>query len=397
MNEQIMTVTQVSQRVKNLVEHDAGLAAVIVQGEISNYKTSQLRYSVGHFFSLKDENSVLKCVMFGDGLRFQPENGMEVVAIGRIEVYPQTGVYQLKVTAMMPVGVGEAQLALDQLQRKLAEEGLFDEAHKKPIPPYPNKIALITSPTGAAVRDMVTGLEARWPMARVCILPVRVQGAEAAGEISWAIAYANSHHVADLIVTGRGGGSKEDLWCFNDEDIARAIYNSRIPVITAIGHEEDNSIADLVADRRVMTPTDVAKYAVPDQNEVYAMLSHLEARLHRKAEDRLALAHERLTRYQQCRALTDPMNIVTLRREKAQRQQERLAHALVGRLGREKQRFAALAAKLDALSPLEVLGRGYAIPQKDNKVITSAKALDEGDRFTLRMCDGTVPCLVEKG
>lgn len=393
----IYTVTALNEYIKELLDSDAGLAAVTVRGEVSNYKA----YPSGHhYFSLKDENGALKCVMFKGSaihLRFRPQNGMKVVAMGRVSVFPRDGVYQLYVSAMMPDGVGDLHAAFEQLKAKLQDEGLFDPEHKNPIPAYPHKIALVTSPVGAAVRDMLRILEARWPLAEVCILPVRVQGTEAAGEISRAIAYTNACQVADLIITGRGGGSMEDLWCFNEEAVARAIYRSDIPVISAVGHEPDVTIADYVADLRAATPSNAAELAVPDQNDVYAWLAQADARLRQRTGRELSLGRERLRRFAQSRALSDPMNLVEDRRMLVDRQRERLAAALAGALAGERQRFAAAAAKLDALSPLKVLGRGYAIPQKGEKVVTSAKELGENTRFTLRLQDGTVPCRVEKG
>ncbi len=397
MDNYIYTVTALNEYIKDLVDADAGLAAVTVRGEISNYKA----YPSGHhYFTLKDEAGALKCVMFKQSalrLRFQPQNGMTVVAMGRVSVYPRDGAYQLYVSAMMPDGVGDLHAAFERLKAKLAQEGLFDPGHKKPIPAYPTKIALVTSPVGAAVRDMLRILEARWPAARVCILPVRVQGTEAAGEISRAIEYANAAGIADLIITGRGGGSMEDLWCFNDEDLARTIYASEIPIISAVGHEPDVTIADYVADLRAATPSNAAELAVPDQNEVYAWLSQTQARLAQRVQRELSLGRERLRRYAQSRCLSDPMNLVTDHRQMLDHQSARMTAALKEHLAIEQARFAAIGGKLDALSPLKVLGRGYAIPQQaDGKVIPTVKALKKQGVFTLRLRDGSVACRVEK-
>ncbi len=393
----IYSVTALNEYIKDLLDSDAGLAAVTVRGEVSNYKA----YPSGHhYFSLKDGTGALKCVMFKGNalhLRFRPQNGMTVVAMGRVSVFPRDGAYQLYVSAMMPDGVGDLHAAFEQLKEKLRQEGLFDPQHKKPIPAYPEKIALVTSPVGAAVRDMLRILEARWPMTKVCILPVRVQGAEAAGEISRAIDYANAVQIADLIIAGRGGGSMEDLWCFNDELVARAIYRSDIPVISAVGHEPDVTIADYVADLRSATPSNAAELAVPDQNDVYGFLAQTGARLGQRTLRELSVGRERLRRLAQSRCLSDPMNLVADRRQLLDRQSERLSGALKDRLAGERERFAAAGAKLDALSPLKVLGRGYAIPQKEDRVITSAKALKKEQTFTLRLQDGSVPCRVEKG
>ncbi len=398
MDSYIYTVTALNEYIRDLMDSDAGLAAVTVRGEVSNYKA----YPSGHhYFSLKDETGALKCVMFKQSalrLRFQPQNGMTVVAMGRVSVYPRDGAYQLYVSAMMPDGVGDLHAAFERLKAKLSQEGLFDPAHKRPIPAYPQKIALVTSPVGAAVRDMLRVLGARWPAARVCVLPVRVQGAEAAGEISRAIAFANAAHIADLIITGRGGGSMEDLWCFNDEELARTIYASEIPVISAVGHEPDVTIADYVSDLRAATPSNAAELAVPDQTEVRAWLAQTQTRLAQLTRQQLSLGREKLRRYAQSRCLSDATNLVTDRRQALDSQSRRLTTALKERLAGERARFAAASAKLDALSPLKVLGRGYAIPQReDGKVIPTAKALKKQETFTLRLRDGSVPCRVEKG
>lgn len=396
MDNYIFSVTALNTYIKELMDADPGLAAVTVRGEVSNYKA----YPSGHhYFSLKDENGTLKCVMFKGNaihLRFRPQNGMQVVAMGRVSVFPRDGAYQLYVTAMMPDGVGDLHMAFEQLKEKLQGEGLFAEEHKKPLPVYPEKIALITSPVGAAVRDMIRILGARWPMAKVCILPVRVQGAEAAGEISRAIAYANTCQVADLIITGRGGGSMEDLWCFNEEIVARAIYASEIPVISAVGHEPDVTIADLVADVRAATPSNAAELAVEDQNDVYAWVQELSQRLGKQMGRELRQSRERLERLENSRALQDPMWVVEERRMWLDRSREQMGAALRHRVARERTRFATAAGKLDALSPLKVLGRGYAIPKRGDTVITSAKSLKAKDEFTLQLRDGAVDCQVKE-
>lgn len=395
MDNYIFSVTALNTYIKDLMDSDPGLAAVSVRGEVSNYKA----YPSGHhYFSLKDENGALKCVMFKGNamrLRFRPQNGMKVVAMGQVSVFPRDGVYQLYVTAMMPDGVGDLHMAFERLKEKLQGEGLFSQEHKQPLPVYPEKIALITSPVGAAVRDMIRVLGARWPMAKVCILPVRVQGAEAAGEISRAIAYANACEMADLIITGRGGGSMEDLWCFNEEIVARAIYASRIPVISAVGHEPDVTIADLVADVRAATPSNAAELAVEDQNDVYAWVQELSQRLGKQMARELRQSRERLERLGNSRALQDPMWLIEERRMWLDRDRERMAAALRHRVGQERTRFAAAAGKLDALSPLKVLGRGYAIPRRGEAVITSAKSLKAKDEFTLQLRDGAVDCQVK--
>ena len=392
---QIYTVSQVNQYIKSLLDRDRELTALYVRGEISNYKA----YPSGHhYFSLKDGDGAIRCVMFkreAMSLRFRPENGMKVIAFGRVAVFPRDGQYQLYCTALTPEGVGDLHLAFEQLKQKLYAEGLFDPAHKRPVPRFPRRIALITSAAGAAVRDMLRILGARWPMAEVCILPVRVQGAEAPGELCDAIAWANTHQVADLIITGRGGGSMEDLWAFNEEAVARAIYHSAIPVISAVGHEPDVTIADFVADLRAATPSNAAELAVPDQNEVAVWLRQMEGRLAQAMGRKLESARKDLTRAAESRALRDPMTYVDDKRMVLDYQREKLAAGLNRALSRERQRFGVLASKLDALSPLKVLGRGYAIPRKeDGGVVRSTGDVAPGEMLRLRVFDGELSCQV---
>ncbi|MBM6665807.1 exodeoxyribonuclease VII large subunit [Flavonifractor plautii] len=391
----IYTVSQVNQYIKALLDRDRELTALYVRGEISNYKA----YPSGHhYFSLKDGEGAIRCVMFkreAMSLRFRPENGMKVIAFGRVAVFPRDGQYQLYCTSLTPEGVGDLHLAFEQLKQKLYAEGLFDPAHKKPIPRFPKRIALITSAAGAAVRDMLRILGARWPMAEVFLLPVRVQGTEAPGELCAAIAWANRHQVADLIITGRGGGSMEDLWAFNDENVARTIYHSAIPVISAVGHEPDVTIADFVADLRAATPSNAAELAVPDQNEVAVWLRQMEGRLAQAMGRKLERARKDLDRAARCRALQDPMNYVDDKRMVLDYQREKLAAGLNAALNRERQRFGQLASKLDALSPLKVLGRGYAIPRKwDGGVVRSVSDVTPGDQLKLRVADGEISCQV---
>ena len=391
----IYTVSQVNQYIKTLLDRDRELTALYVRGEISNYKA----YPSGHhYFSLKDGEGAIRCVMFkreAMSLRFRPENGMKVIAFGRVAVFPRDGQYQLYCTSLTPEGVGDLHLAFEQLKQKLYAEGLFDPSHKKPIPKFPKRIALITSSAGAAVRDMLRILGARWPMAEVFLLPVRVQGAEAPGEICAAIAWANRHQVADLIITGRGGGSMEDLWAFNDENVARTIYHSAIPVISAVGHEPDVTIADFVADLRAATPSNAAELAVPDQNEVAVWLRQMEGRLAQAMGRKLESARKDLDRAARCRALQDPMNYVDDKRMVLDYQREKLAAGLNAALNRERQRFGQLASKLDALSPMKVLGRGYAIPRKaDGGVVRSVADVAPGDPLKLRVADGEISCQV---
>lgn len=392
----VYTVSQVNQHIKGLLDGDAILSGIFIRGEISNYKV----YPSGHhYFSLKDAEGVIRCVFFrreAASLRFRPQNGMKVIAFGRITVFPRDGQYQLYCSNMTPDGVGDLHLAFEQLKDKLYREGLFDPACKKPIPKFPERIALITSPAGAAVRDMLRILGARWPMAQVTVIPVRVQGAEAPGELCAAIHWANRYRVADLIITGRGGGSMEDLWAFNDESVARAIFASEIPVISAVGHEPDVTIADFVADLRAATPSNGAELAVPDQNDVYAGLFQMERRMARAMERRLEQARTRMDRIGERRVLRDPMAAVEDRRTALDIQRTRLAGGMSAALSGEKERLARLAAGLDAMSPLKVLGRGYAIARKeDGGVVRFRSDTAPGDRLELRVSDGSIRCRVE--
>ena len=396
-NDTVYTVSQVNQYIKELLDGNGTLSGIYIRGEISNYKM----YPSGHhYFSLKDEGGAIRCVMFrreASTLRFCPENGMKVVAFGRVTVFPRDGQYQLYVNALTPDGVGDLYVAFEQLKAKLFAEGLFDPTHKKPIPHYPRRIALVTSTAGAAVRDMLRILKARWPMAQVAIVPVRVQGAEAPGEIAAALGWVNRLGSADLIITGRGGGSMEDLWAFNEEIVARAIYASQIPVISAVGHEPDVTIADFVADLRAATPSNAAELAVPDQNDVRGSLAHLSARMNHAVFRRLEELSSRLEHLSSKRALQNPMNYIEDRRVLLDYQRTRLAHGLSGVLNRERQRFARLAAALDAMSPLKVLARGYAIPRReDGTVVRSKGDVTAGDTVHLRVADGEIPCVVKE-
>ena len=274
-----LTVSELNAYMKALVDGDDFLGAVAVRGELSNYKI----YPSGHhYFTLKDKEASLKCVMFRSAagkLRFRPESGMGVTAYGRIGVYPRDGAYQLYCEALVPEGFGDLQIAYEQLKAKLEAEGLFDKAHKKPIPRYPERICVITSSAGAAVHDIIRVLRRRWPLGKILLLPVRVQGVEAPGEIAAALRYASAHKLADIVITGRGGGSIEDLWAFNDERVARAIYDCEIPVISAVGHEPDVTISDYVADLRAATPSNAAELAAPDATELMLAIDTAMRRL----------------------------------------------------------------------------------------------------------------------
>ena len=391
-----LTVSELNARIKGLIESDPALGSVCVRGDLSNYKI----YPSGHhYFSLKDAESSLRCVMFRSAaskLRFRPESGMGVTVCGRVSVYPRDGAYQLYCEELIPEGAGDLQLAYEQLKERLRREGLFDPAHKKPIPRYPERIAVITSSAGAAVHDIIRVLRKRWPVAKVLLLPVRVQGVEAPPEIVGAIRYANRHRLADLIITGRGGGSIEDLWAFNDERVARAIYESELPVISAVGHEPDVTIADFVADLRAATPSNAAELAVPDTSELREALSAARARLDQAVNRRLSERRKGLEELASRRVMQSPTGFIDQRRLELDSIRLRLDAAATARLGRERQEFSRLAAKLDALSPLKVLGRGYSIAlDAGGRAVKDAGRLSPGERLELRFSKGSASCLVE--
>lgn len=393
----ILTPSQVGQYIKGFMDRDRLLSGLLVRGELSNYKM----YPSGHhYFTLKDREGALRCVMFrGDAasLRFRPQNGMQVIAAGRVTVFPRDGQYQMYCVRLTPEGAGDLFVAFEQLKERLLRQGLFAQEHKKPLPRMPGRIALVTSPAGAAVRDMLRILGARWPMAQVRILPVRVQGEGAAEEIAAAIRWANLHQVADLMITGRGGGSMEDLWAFNEEVVAQAIYESNIPVISAVGHEPDVTIADFVADLRAATPSNAAELAVPDQNEVYAALLGSKQRMEQAMRQRLLRGRQQLERLGKSRMLTDPKAYVQDKRVLLDYQSRRMDQAMTNLLAVKRARTGQLAAALDAMSPLKVLGRGYAIAQKqDGVIISHIGDAAPGERFRLRVSDGELPCRVEE-
>ena len=391
-----VSVSELNARIKGLIESDPMLGSVYVRGELSNYKV----YPSGHhYFTLKDAESSLRCVMFRSAaskLRFRPESGMGVTAWGRVSVYPRDGAYQLYCEGMMPEGAGDLQAAYEQLKAKLQREGLFDSAHKKPIPRYPERIAVITSSAGAAVHDIIRVLRKRWPVAKVLLLPVRVQGVEAPPEIVGAIRYANRYRVADVIITGRGGGSIEDLWAFNDERVARAIYESELPVISAVGHEPDVTIADYVADLRAATPSNAAELVAPDVSELRDALRSAQARLDQAINRGISQRRSALTELASRRVMQSPTGFIDQRRLELDSIRLRLDSAAAARLNRQRQEFARLAAKLDALSPLKVLGRGYSIAMDaEGRAVREAAQLRAGDKLELRLSKGGASCLVE--
>lgn len=389
MSQQILSITQINEYIRTMMDGDALLTGVAVRGEISNYKV----YPSGHhYFTLKDEGAALKCVMFKGNalrLRFRPDNGMKVIAMGRITVYPRDGAYQLYCTAMAMDGVGDLYAAFEQLKAKLAAQGLFDPSHKKPLPKYPGVIGIVTSPAGAAVHDMLRILRKRYPLSEVRLLPVRVQGAEAPGEIAAAIRYANHHRLADLLIVGRGGGSIEDLWAFNEEAVARAVYDSRIPVISAVGHEPDVTISDFVADLRAATPSNAAELAVPDQDALRQTLDSMSTAMVTVLQRQIKAARRHLQVLSASPTLQSPVNYLGQKRKSLELLKNRLISAQINGVNRRKQAYISLTAKLDAMSPLKVLTRGYAMTRlEDGTVLRSVRQVAAGTQVTVSLSDG---------
>ena len=416
MEQKVLSITQINEYIRGRLDADPLLGNVAVCGEISNYK---LYPSGHHYFTLKDEGGALKCVMFKGSalrLRFRPENGMKVIAMGKISVYPRDGAYQLYVASMVVDGVGDLHAAFEQLKAKLAAQGLFDPAHKKPIPKFPGRIGIVTSSAGAAVHDMLRILRKRYPLSQVYLLPVRVQGAEAPAEIVGAIRYANYYKLADLLIVGRGGGSIEDLWAFNEECVVRAVAASKIPVISAVGHETDFTLCDFAADVRAGTPSIAAEIAVPVKAELLQQVKDLAERLKRAPEragevfaqriDHLAVrlsaslgnaasaAEARLLRSEQ-RLLPVLKDAVVESERRRSRLDQRLLPALKDSFSKNERRIVAASAKLDLLDPGNPLKRGYSLTlNSEGSIVRSVEAVKSGDVLKTRIADGEISSTV---
>lgn len=393
--QQVLSITQINEYIRGKMDEDRLLLQLAVRGEISNYKM----YPSGHhYFTLKDENAALKCVMFktsASKLRFRPENGMKVIAMGRITVYPRDGAFQLYCSAMSMDGIGDLYAAFEQLKTKLAAQGLFAPEHKKPLPQFPKTIGIVTSSAGAAVHDMLRILKKRYPIVKVRLLPVRVQGAEAPGEIAAAIRYANHYKLADLLIVGRGGGSIEDLWAFNDERVAYAIYASEIPVISAVGHEPDVTISDYVADLRAATPSNAAELAVPDQAALQQSMDAAASAMASALSGKLRHARQRLHVLAQSPALVSPTGYLEQRQQSLEHLKSRLIGAQMQQVQRKKQRYIGNTAKLDAMSPLKVLTRGYSIVSADDgTIVRSVRQTAPGREVQVMLSDGSLRATV---
>ena len=396
MTLQPVSVTQLTGYIKLLLDRDEILSQTCVRGELSNYK---IHSSGHHYFTLKDEGAVISCVLFRSDamrLRFRPESGMKVILTGRVSLFPRSGQYQLYVSHMQPDGAGDLAVAFEQLKQKLQAQGVFDAAHKKPLPRYPERVALVTSPTGAAVRDMIRILGRRWPLASVLVCPVRVQGEGAAEEIAAMLELVDAAELADVIITGRGGGSLEDLWAFNEEIVARAIYRCKTPVISAVGHEPDVTIADFAADVRAATPSNGAELAVCDRTELRALLEQQARRMEKAQERRLELLRQRLRRLSERPVLRSPEGSLQQKELLLELLRQRLERAAAAAVEKRQRQFAALSGRLDALSPLKVLARGYAVATRQEQVLHSVAQLSPGEEIRLRLSDGTALCAVER-
>lgn len=387
----VLSVSQINFYIKSIIENDGSLQFVLVTGEISNLTVHQRS---GHIYlSLKDSNSVISAVMFAGNarrLKFRLENGMKVICRGRISVYEPSGRYQLYIEDMQPDGVGALTLAFEQLKKSLAQKGLFDNAHKKPLPKFPKTIGVITSPTGAAVQDITNIIRRRFPSADIVLAPVLVQGESAPEQLVRAVNKFSASKIADVVIIGRGGGSAEDLWAFNDEQLAYAVYNCETPIISGVGHETDFTICDFVADVRASTPSAAAELAVPDRQELmsyyFKQKQYISAMLDRK----IKTAQLRLENQQRRMSASSP----NLKAEQLEKQlsakSEKLTRFMNIYISNRENKLIAAKGKLDGLNPLNVLNRGYAIAEKDEKIITSSKQLKNGDDFTVILSDGKI-------
>lgn len=397
-NTLVLSVSQLNRYIKMNFDADENLANIFISGEISNFTN---HYRTGHlYFTLKDDSAAVRAVMFNSSakrLKFMPEDGMKVIARGRVSVYEASGQYQLYVDDMQPDGVGALNLAYEQLKEKLQKEGLFSELHKKPLPPYPEKVGVITSPTGAAVRDIINVLGRRFPYAEIVFCPVLVQGEGAHLQLTDAVNLFNSERAADVIIIGRGGGSIEDLWEFNDEGLARAVYNSEIPVISAVGHETDFTICDFVADMRAPTPSAAAELAVPDANELQYALSALKNRMFLNVSSGIADRRSRLEYLTSKGALKSPDEMLSNRSQRLDTAFSKILSSYENRIGGKKVEFISAATALSKLDPMSVLMRGFAfVSDKSGKNVYSSQALAKGDKINVRFHDGSAACEVKE-
>lgn len=384
-----LSVTQINLYIKEVISRDDILSDVLVKGELSNFKA----HSSGHMYmSLKDESGVMRAVMFRSAaarLNFRPQNGMKVIAHGRVAVYERDGQYQLYIDDMQQEGQGDLYAAFEQLKKKLAAEGLFDPKHKKPLPKYPKKVGVVTAPTGAAIRDIINVLSRRFSYSDVVLYPVLVQGENSAASIVSAIEYFNATKLADVLIVGRGGGSIEDLWSFNEEVVARAIYDSRIPIVSAVGHEIDFTISDFVADLRAPTPSAAAELVVPSQIELNEKFNNVYRMLYRQAMQVIERGRMRVERCSDRPVFKNPVSKINDERQYLDSLSHMFETACKAALRTKRQELAEAAAKLNGLSPLGTLGRGYSLTKDDSgRVIRSVSQVNSGDMINVTVADG---------
>lgn len=390
----VYSVNELNSYVKRILDNDENLKHIFVTGEISNYKA---HYSGHLYMTIKDESASVKAVMFAGNasrLRFRPENGMKVLIFGTVSLFPRDGSYQLYISDMQPDGMGALSVAFEQLKKKLAAEGLFSDSYKKPIPKFPTRIGVITSETGAAVQDIFNILSRRFPSAEVVLRPTQVQGDGAAQDIAKAIYVFNEYNAADVLIVGRGGGSIEDLWAFNEEVVARAVFASEIPVISAVGHETDYTICDFVADLRAPTPSAAAELAVPDRLELKSELISYKQHILNLTKNKLDKERSKLLAIEKSGALRDPVTKLNENRRELLYLSERITNLTVSAVDGNKMKYAALAGKLNALSPLGVISRGYALAERHGKVVTKVKDISVNDEISVRLSDGTLKAKV---
>ena len=383
-----VTVTQLNKYLKDRFDEDENLNAILVKGEISNFKN----HYTGHlYFTLKDETSLIKCIMFksyAEKLQFKPKDGMKVMVFGTVSVFERDGVYQIYCKSMMEDGMGDLHEKFEQLKTKLEAEGLFDEKHKKSIPVFPKVIGVLTSQTGAVIRDIINVSSRRNPNVYIRLLPVPVQGPGASEQIAEKIKIMNEKKLADVIIVGRGGGSLEDLWPFNEEIVARAIYNSEIPIISAVGHETDFTIADFVADLRAPTPSAAAELAVPDIFELKQKIQNYQNRYRIALKKKLEVMKLRLEKVMKSRAFTDPKRKIIDDSILLDNLVKRLEKTIKDLQNSKTNKYKELIAKLDTLSPLKTLIRGYSLTEKDGQIVKSVKQINKGDLISIRFTDG---------
>lgn len=412
MNDKYISISQLTRYIKYKIDNDIHLQEVFLKGEISNFKA----HTRGHFyFTLKDEESRINAVMFSSNankVKFMPQDGMKVLISGKISVYPANGGYQIYVNEMLEDGIGNLYIAFEQLKKKLASEGLFDDQHKKKIPKIPKKIGVVTAPTGAAIRDITSTIKRRWPMAEVILFPALVQGEFAKDSVVNQIKLADTYQL-DVLIIGRGGGSIEDLWCFNEEEVARAIYHANTPIISAVGHEVDFTIADFVSDLRAPTPTGAAEMAVPSKNDVENYVKQIDIRLHKVIQNKITISKQKLEQIMSRHIFKDPVSIYYIKEQQFSNLLDKLRYSIVSLyntknneyqkliqsivfknpeklIEKDKNKYLMLLSKLEALSPVLTMKRGYSIARKNGNIISSIQDVKKNDSLELEVSDGKI-------